>query len=42
MSDVLSPFDALMWSGDLEISERWYAVFHLLINVDTHVYLYCA
>jgi hypothetical protein len=34
------PFDALMWSKDIEVSEQWHAVFHLLINFDTHVYLY--
>jgi hypothetical protein len=34
------PFDVLMWSEDLAISERWHAVFHLLIIFDTHVYLY--
>lgn len=35
------PFDALMWSNDSVVSEKWHAVFHLLINLDTHVYLYC-
>lgn len=33
------PFNALMWSDDLVVSERWHAVFHLLINLDTHIYL---
>jgi len=34
------PYKALMWTDDLVVSERWHAVFHLLINLDTHVYLY--
>ena len=34
------PYKALMWTDDLVASERWHAVFHLLINLDTHVYLY--
>lgn len=34
------PFNALMWSEDIVVSERWHAIFHLLIIFDTHVYLY--
>jgi hypothetical protein len=34
-------FNSLMWSNDIIVSEKWHALFHLLINFDTHVYLYC-
>lgn len=34
------PYNALMWSDDLVVSEQWHAIFHLLINLDTHIYLY--
>mgnify|MGYP000001571796 CR=1 FL=1 len=37
---IARPYKTLMWSDDLVVSERWHAIFHLLINLDTHVYLY--
>jgi hypothetical protein len=33
-------YNTLMWSRDIQISEAWHAIFHLLIIADTHIYLY--
>jgi len=30
---------ALMWSSDHDESERWHAIFHLGIQLETHLYL---
>lgn len=37
---VSKPYDALMWNKDINISERWHAIFHLLISLEAHIYLY--
>jgi len=33
-------YKTLMWSPDIDVSELWHSVFHILIIADTHIYLY--
>ena len=34
------PYGALMWSDNLDVSDFWHAVFHILIIADIHMYLF--
>ena len=33
-------YKTLMWSPDIDVSELWHSVFHMLIIADTHIYLF--
>lgn len=37
---VSSRYNTLMWSPNLEVSELWHAIFHMIIIIDTNIYLH--